>query len=55
MKVLYIKKIKNRPGGGNTFLSFLDFQALFDEGRAHQENVDLINDLGGQIIKKVLC
>ena len=48
------KNSKNRPGGGNTSLSFLDFQALYDEGRAHQENVDLINDLGGQIIQKVL-
>ena len=51
----YTKNSKNRPGGGNTSLSFLDFQALYDEGRAHQENVDLINDLGGQIIQKVLC
>ena len=54
VKVLYKKNSKNRPGGGNTSLSFLDFQALYDEGRAHQENVDLINDLGGQIIQKVL-
>ena len=42
-------------GGLVIFLHTLShfFQTLFDEGRSHQQNMEEINDLGGQLIKKV--